>query len=465
MDVRFPPPAETFQLTPKDLDAISEGGADDNDIYRGQPPAPPRPSSPSALSSSSSSSSSSRSSGSVFRGRLGAIHAGVEHAIARWARAWVSSSSLPSSSVSSSSKPSIFTVTRSQLARRRRHQSSVASLHNARSEREIAARIRAREKSRYIPRGFVLYTPQPVIVSSTILQPEPEILPHAHPDHILRTNSLPNLITFLNAVLREGDKARRPRAVPAIPRPSRAATVIPLPHQDYMMPDLVDNEPKTAAPEVRRRGRKGKQRADTAPMSVSTVAMLKTPPSTPSSTSDTAPKAWWLDVSSPTWEDMCAIGKLLHLHPLTLEDILQQDPREKLELFPKLGYYFISFRAIESQKSRERLHPLPSGEEGMSKPTDEGIVGEVNVYLVVFRQGVCSFHFADVAEHVDRVRNKILLLGETVNMSSDWIAHGIMDSIVDSFFPFLEGIEKEVTEIENLVFSVQGSPVPATISR
>ena len=36
---------------------------------------------------------------------------------------------------------------------------------------------------------------------------------------------------------------------------------------------------------------------------------------------------------------------------------------------------------------------------------------------------------------------------------ADWIAHGIMDSIVDSFFPFLEDIEKEVAAIEALVFS------------
>ena len=36
---------------------------------------------------------------------------------------------------------------------------------------------------------------------------------------------------------------------------------------------------------------------------------------------------------------------------------------------------------------------------------------------------------------------------------TDWIAHGIMDSIVDSFFPFLEEIEQEIINIENLIFS------------
>lgn len=38
-------------------------------------------------------------------------------------------------------------------------------------------------------------------------------------------------------------------------------------------------------------------------------------------------------------------------------------------------------------------------------------------------------------------------------MSSDWIAHGILDSVVDSFFPFLKEIEKQVLAVEALVFS------------
>lgn len=74
-----------------------------------------------------------------------------------------------------------------------------------------------------------------------------------------------------------------------------------------------------------------------------------------------------------------------------------------------------------------------------------------------------------VIEHTDRVRNRIALLEQVANMSSgrlsfyeldffsdaviDWIAHGILDSIVDSFFPYLENIEKEVMAIEELVFS------------
>lgn len=81
-------------------------------------------------------------------------------------------------------------------------------------------------------------------------------------------------------------------------------------------------------------------------------------------------------------------------------------------------------------------------------------------------------------EHTDRVRNRIALLEEVANMSAgrpnltacdlflmsliDWIAHGILDSIVDSFFPYLENIEKEVMAIEELVFSANAAYTSTT---
>ena len=48
----------------------------------------------------------------------------------------------------------------------------------------------------------------------------------------------------------------------------------------------------------------------------------------------------------------------------------------------------MSFKAIESKATREQLHRhTTSGDE---RRDDGGIVGEVNIYLVVFREGVCS---------------------------------------------------------------------------
>ena len=40
-----------------------------------------------------------------------------------------------------------------------------------------------------------------------------------------------------------------------------------------------------------------------------------------------------------------------------------------------------------------------------------------------------------------------------LTQSPDWIAHGILDSVVDSFFPFVAQIDKEVDEIEKFLCS------------
>ena len=72
---------------------------------------------------------------------------------------------------------------------------------------------------------------------------------------------------------------------------------------------------------------------------------------------------------------------------MTLEDILQRDPREKLEIFSKLGYYFISFRAIENEATREKIRREASITG--NNPFDDISVGEANVYLTVFKDGIC----------------------------------------------------------------------------
>lgn len=79
---------------------------------------------------------------------------------------------------------------------------------------------------------------------------------------------------------------------------------------------------------------------------------------------------FWLDVLSPTDAEMKVIAKTFGIHPLTAEDIMMQEAREKVELFRK--YYFVNYRTFEQDANSEHyLEP-------------------VNLYVVVFREGVIS---------------------------------------------------------------------------
>lgn len=141
---------------------------------------------------------------------------------------------------------------------------------------------------------------------------------------------------------------------------------------------------------------------------------------------------WWLDVLNPSEEEVAALSRAFSIHPLTTEDILTQEAREKVELFKQ--YYFVCFRTFYQLDK-----------------TDERFMEPVNFYMVVFRDGVLSFSFTE-NPHAANVRRRIGKLRDYVSLSSDWICYAMIDDIVDSFGPVIREIEIESEAIEDLVF-------------
>lgn len=88
------------------------------------------------------------------------------------------------------------------------------------------------------------------------------------------------------------------------------------------------------------------------------------------SDADAELNTWWLDVLCPTDQEMKVISKVFGIHPLTTEDILMEESREKIELFR--NYYLVCFRSFDQDPySPTYLEPL-------------------NMYVVVFREGTLS---------------------------------------------------------------------------
>ncbi|RAK84546.1 cora family metal ion transporter [Aspergillus costaricaensis CBS 115574] len=141
---------------------------------------------------------------------------------------------------------------------------------------------------------------------------------------------------------------------------------------------------------------------------------------------------WWLDVLNPTEDEVGALSRAFSIHPLTTEDILTQEAREKVELFKQ--YYFVCFRTF---------YQVDKADERFMEP--------VNFYMVVFRDGVLSFSFTE-NPHAANVRRRIGKLRDYVSLSSDWICYAMIDDIVDSFGPVIREIEVESEAIEDLVF-------------
>lgn len=140
---------------------------------------------------------------------------------------------------------------------------------------------------------------------------------------------------------------------------------------------------------------------------------------------------WWLDVLDPTDAEMRVIAKSFGIHPLTAEDIKMQEAREKVELFKT--YYFVCFHTFDADHE------------------SEDFLDSINMHMVVFKDGILSFHFSPV-QHTVNVRRRIRQLQDYVNVSSDWICYALIDDITDSFAPLIRELEVETDIIEDSVF-------------
>lgn len=139
---------------------------------------------------------------------------------------------------------------------------------------------------------------------------------------------------------------------------------------------------------------------------------------------------WWLDCTCPTDAEMKTLAKAFGIHPLTAEDIRMQETREKVELFR--SYYFVCFHTFEPDKeSEDYLEPI-------------------NVYIVVFREGVLTFHFSPIL-HPANVRRRVRQLRDYVDVSADWLCYAMIDDITDGFAPVITAIEYEADAIEDSV--------------
>ncbi|MCJ1351155.1 MAG: Mg(2+) transporter [Icmadophila ericetorum] len=142
--------------------------------------------------------------------------------------------------------------------------------------------------------------------------------------------------------------------------------------------------------------------------------------------------AWWLDVQSPTEDELEMFQKAFGIHRLTAEDIQSQENREKVELFK--SYYFVCFRSFFQ----------------MDKNSDQ-YMEPVNAYMVVFRDGIITFTYSH-SPHATNVRKRIGTLRNFIDLTADWICYAMVDNIVDSFAPVIRSIEVETDQIEDQVF-------------
>lgn len=122
------------------------------------------------------------------------------------------------------------------------------------------------------------------------------------------------------------------------------------------------------------------------------------------------------------------LGDHFHFHPLALEDVLNTSQRPKVEQYG--DHFFIVSEMIY--------------EEANSRIAVEQLSLFLGASFVITIQEECEH---DVFEKVRaRLRSG---RGFARKMKADYLAYALLDSIVDEFFPILEGVGEGIEEIED----------------
>lgn len=188
---------------------------------------------------------------------------------------------------------------------------------------------------------------------------------------------------------------------------------------------------------------------------------------------------FWLDILNPTEDEMRVVSKCFGVHPLTTEDIVLQETREKVEIFR--NYYFVCFTSVDIDRSggkrrrknkrkdskddtvvRPNINQSSSGNSISSKTTRQSVSRDrqrlrpLAVYQIVFPTGIITVHYG-ATPHTVNVRRRIRLLHEYLNLTSDWISYALIDDITDGFGPLIALVDEDVSAIEDMIMQMHGS--------
>lgn len=124
---------------------------------------------------------------------------------------------------------------------------------------------------------------------------------------------------------------------------------------------------------------------------------------------------------------------MFHIHPLTIEDILSEDGREKTERFE--NYISICIRICDTTyfKSHlaEHLH-------------------QSRLFILLSKNHIITIHSKPIRQLKNVIR-RVDPLKNILKVTSDWFMYALIDDVVDEFIPCIKSMEQEVDSIDEMV--------------
>ena len=163
----------------------------------------------------------------------------------------------------------------------------------------------------------------------------------------------------------------------------------------------------------------------------------------------------WINING--LKDTASIKKLekmFNIHPLTIEDALDNRHQPKIETFEK--YRFISLKSIRHEKkihlikqdiknsySKRNRKKLMEQLEDMKEFVIDHISLIIMKNVLITIQEIPGDSFGDIRK---RILNNI---GQIRKMGTDYLAYSLIDTVVDEYFITLAHLEDDIEDLED----------------
>ena len=134
----------------------------------------------------------------------------------------------------------------------------------------------------------------------------------------------------------------------------------------------------------------------------------------------------WFHFDAPTEEELRFLQEDLKVHHLTLEDVVNQNQRPKVESFE--DYVYIA------------IHPLMHKKKWQIEPSE--------LDLLLGRHWIVSVHYGPLPGLIENshIHER---LANALGRGTDFLLYTLVDLVVDSYFPILDEIEDEIGSLED----------------
>lgn len=148
----------------------------------------------------------------------------------------------------------------------------------------------------------------------------------------------------------------------------------------------------------------------------------------------------WIGLHAPDAAQMALLQSQFGLHPLAVEDALNPMQLPKVDAYGQQLFIVARTAAIE---------------EGDK-------IGYGQTALFLGRDFIATVRFGSERDH-SMVRNRLEAAAEHLIEGPDYVAHAILDFVVDGYQPIMEKLEEAVQTIEER--AIDAFPEPSTIRR